>query len=191
MRKWTWLLAALAVLSVACGPNADNNDGVGSKPGDFPAPAPHATVWDNRPAEGNVPTDIQGPPVVNGDAGPQNDSHFVIYQLHFVAKRQVGGHVEFVDQNGHTIGPVDVPANSKVVAGNGNGWAGSWEHIERAHLGIPMGFTWFPIASDAWAMCGMIYNGEPVDYQIVQGGPCAVGWTLPNKLPTPRNPGKP
>lgn len=192
------VLTVLALLPLLAAGKCDVHDeGAQSHPGDFPAPAeqpkpaPHATVWDNTPADGDVPAAVQGPPVVNGDAGPQNDSHFVVYQLHAVAKRQAGGHVEYVDQNGHVIGPVDIPANSKVVAGKAGGWAASWEHIERAHLGIPMGFTWFPIPPDSWAVCNMIYNGVPVDYQIVQGGPCAVSWTLPGTLPAPRNPGRP
>lgn len=181
-------VVTLASQSLNACENADPS--VGDKPGDFPKPAPHAKVWDNRPADGDgVPSQVQGPPVVNGDAGPQNDSHFVIYQLIFVSKRQSGGHVEYISYNNLTV-PVDVSAKSKVKAGNGQGWGGSWETIERAKPSLAMGFTWFPIPNDSWAMCNMIYNGTPVDYQIVQGGPCAVSWTLPMELPKPKNPGK-
>jgi hypothetical protein len=188
----TWAAVALALLCLLTAGKCDTNQ---SPPGHTPEhghPAVQPTP-NNAPHKQPVPgapAEVQGPPVVNGDAGPQNDSHFVVYQLHFVSKRQAGGHVEYIDQNGHTVGPVQIPANSKVVAGSGKGFAGSWEHIERAAgLGAAMGFTWFPIPTDSWAICSMIYNGEPVDYQIVQGGPCATSYTLPDQLPTPRNPG--
>lgn len=189
-------LAAVALLCLLTAGNCDagtpksSSGGHDFAPPDPNLPHPHPTAWDNTPATGgDVPAAVQGPPVVNGDAGPQNDSHFVVYQLVFVAKRESGGHVEYTDQNGHTVGPIDVKASAKVKAGTSGGFSGAWEHIERAHLGIAMGFTWFPIPSDSWAMCTLIYNGSPVDYQIVQGGPCAVSYGLPGKLPTPRNPG--
>jgi hypothetical protein len=185
-----WLIALIAVITLVTGIACKDTS---SKSDPFPAPVDrpkaHPTAWDNTPATGDVPAEVQGPPVVNGDAGPQNDSHFVVYQLVFVSKREAGGHVEYIDQNGHTVENVTVKVHHKNVAGDRGGWAGQWEHVERAHLGIAMGFTWYPIASaDTWAMCGMIYNGTPVDYQIVQYGPCAVSFTLPNQLPKPRNP---
>jgi hypothetical protein len=197
MRKSvTIVLAILVLLMTGAAESCKEGDRTGQQgqPGDFPAPVerPKANPTPGAPHKQpnkNAPETLQGPPVVDADPGPHNDSHFIVYQLTYVSDREVGGSVEFVDQNGHIVGPVQVKAE-RWKSGGGKKFGGQWEHIERAHLGIPMGFTWFPVGKNQWAMCTLIYNGEPVDYQIVPDGPCAVSWTLPKDLPNPKNPKK-
>lgn len=191
------LLLALLLTAGSCdtGQNRSSTGGhdfppPAATPAGQPQPAPHPTKWDNTPATGvGAPSEIEGPPVVNGDAGPQNDSHYVVYQLIFVSPREVGGTVEYVDQNGNNVPAVPVKTTHRNRAGAGKGYGGSWEHIEKSHTSIAMGFTWYPAAEGGWAMCTLLFNGAPVDYQIVQSGPCAVSFTLPGDLPKPRNPG--
>lgn len=186
MRKTTvGALLVTLVIGAAC--DAESGKSPGSAPENHPVQAPTAYPH-NVPNHGaDTPKEVQGPPVVNGDAGPENDSHFVVYQLICITKRETGGRVEYVNQNGQTI-PVNVKSHGRTQAGTQRAFSCNFEHIEKAHLGIPMGFSWFPNDADTWAMCTLIYNGETVDYQVVPQGPCAVSFRVPPTLPKPKNP---
>lgn len=186
------ILAAVLVFLTAgkCDPGQSRSSTGGH---DFPVPAGQPVQAPTPGRQHNVPnpgapTEVQGPPVVRGDAGPENDSHFVVYQVVFITKRETGGHVDYTDQNGRTIEGVTVKSDGRVQAGAARKYSGAWEHVERARPGIAMGMTFWPLDGDTWSMCSVIFNGHVVDYLVSESGPCAVSWQLPQQLPPAVNP---
>jgi hypothetical protein len=158
MRKTVTALAAVMVLLTM-----GAADSCKSGEGDKPKPKP-------KPTKVQAPNPNPNPEVPAADPGPQNDKDRVLLKVVWIGERRGNVHVRI---NTNDLPIIYAPKPTKI----GRHYSGHWDGAYSLSGVTTIGFSWEPDAGGMPAQCTIYHLGLPVDYQGVNGGPCAVSWT--------------
>lgn len=108
-------------------------------------------------------------------ASAENNPKFVVLKL--VADTDFGGKIEYTVHSG---APQTITIKREQLFRDTNGTHYVLWHLPViAEDGTTYGFSWFPNGFSGRAFCFLYAKGRVEDYQIVQGGSCAVSYSIP------------